>query len=287
MISAIVTIILTICFLSQCYAKDAIEWFRPNFPPIYILEGEDKNNGYVDKIEREVRAFLTDYEHKFSRGNYKRIAISLKNFSNICCSCIYKTKEREEFAVYSEPVYVGFSNGVIIPRKKINQYQEFITPDHSIDLKEMLNRQKQIKIGLIKGRYYGTSCENVIAPFRKTDKIYERCSDDSLGLVSMLLKNRIDIILALPMEIAYTSKKSGLDKDCLAFFPMKDAKQYDLIYMACSGNEWGKKVIDQINIAIEQKRPVFLKYYRDWLDESAAETYDMLAKDVLDTLPAR
>ncbi len=90
------------------------------------------------------------------------------------------------------------------------------------------------------------------------------------------------MILALPMEISYASRQAGLKQNALAFFPVKDGDVFTTSYMACPGNDWGRKVIKEINVIIRQKRPDFAKYYKDWLDESGAETYEKLVEKVFD-----
>jgi uncharacterized protein (TIGR02285 family) len=268
-----------------CAGHNIIMWHQADFPPAFILQGEDAGTGYCNKMEKDVTAFLKEYEHRHIESNYKRITTALKDESNACCASIYKTPEREKFAAFSEPLFIGFSNGVIIPKEKVNLYEKYITPDKQIDLDALINTEKNIKIGIVSGRTYGP-IEKIIAPFKGTEKIYERASTDSKGLVLMLTNNRIDILLALPMEIAYTAEQLGLGKEKMTFFPMKDGDLYTVSYMACTGNEWGKNVIEKINFAIEQKRPVFAKYYRDRLDNSSAKIYDALVEKVFGKPPA-
>ncbi|MEE4358634.1 MAG: TIGR02285 family protein [Desulfococcaceae bacterium] len=271
-------------FACKCHAEQTINWFHADFPPAFILTGDEKGSGYCDRMEKDVADFLSGYTHVFHESNYKRIVKSLEDGRNVCCASIYKTPEREKFSAYSDPLFIGLSNGVIIPREKIKRYEKYIGPEKTIDLPAVLAQEEHIKIGLISGRNYGDSIESAIASFRKSKKIEERAGNDSQGLIKMLLKERVDMLLALPMEISYAAKQiakhMNLEKNALVFFPVQDGEQFTTSYMACPGNEWGKAVIEKINVVIAEKRPDFAKYYRDWLDESGAETYEKTVKEV-------
>jgi len=274
------TFIIIITFSCKCSAEETIKWFHANFPPAFILTGNEKGTGYCDKMEKDVSDYLTEYKHQFEESNYKRIVKSLQDGINICCASIYKTPEREKFSAYSEPLFIGLSNGIIIPEEKVSLYEKYITPEKSLDLQSLLSQEKNIKIGVITGRNYGDSLENAITAFRKTKTIDERSGNDSMGLLNKLLKKRVDMVLALPMEISYAARQIGIKQNALTFFPIKGGDLFTTAYMACPGNKWGKEVIEKINFIIKQKRPVFAKYYRDWLDESGAETYEKLVKQV-------
>jgi uncharacterized protein (TIGR02285 family) len=271
---------------SICHAKQTITWYHADFPPAFILHGKDKGKGYCDRMERDVADLLTGYEHRFAESNYKRIVISLREGRNICCASIYKTPEREKFSAYSDPLFIGLSNGVIIPKEQVDQYEKYLTPDGSLDLNSLITQEQSIRIGVIAGRNYGPSVEEVIAPFRKTDKIDERSGNDSKGLLLKLREKRVHMILALPMEIAYIVRQAGMEGNRFLFFPIKDGIQYTTSHMACPDNDWGREVIDKINVIIRKKRPVFAKYYRDWLDESGAKTYSTLVQKVFGILPS-
>ncbi len=279
------TIVLAIC--PPVFGdSETIYWYHADFPPAFILSGEDKGTGYCDQMEADVTASLEDYNHAFVVSNYQRIVHSLQLGLNVCCASIYKTPEREKFSAYSKPLFIGLSNGIILLKENVSQYEKYITSNGEFDLKRLLQGETDIHIGVISGRNYGPSLEAAIGPFRKSAKIDERSGNDSQGLVDKLLKKRVDMILALPMEIAYVSRQHESGKERFAFFPIKDGKQYTISYMACPDNKWGRAVIARINAVIDEKRAVFAGYYRSWLDDSSARAYDALVKKVFGFLPA-
>lgn len=285
-LSILLGIVTSLFIWGHSNAEDGtIIWHQADFPPAFILNGEDAGKGYCNKMQRDVATYLKDYEHRYVESNYKRISESLKADDNACCASIYKTPEREKYAAYSDPLFIGFSNGVIIPEERVFLYNRYITPERMIDLKALMAGEAAVKIGIVSGRNYGP-IESVITPFKGTERIYERASTDSKGLVKMLMSNRIDILLALPLEIAYTAEQLGIGKETIRFFPLKDGELYTVSYMACSGNDWGRKVIEKVNAAIHQNRPVFAKYYRERLDGPSAAAYDALVEKVLKIKPA-
>jgi len=269
---------IIISFSYECGAEQTVKWFHADFPPAFILHGDEKGTGYCDRMEKDVTSFLTDYKHEFYESNYKRIVKSLREGMNVCCASMYKTPEREKFSAYSEPIFIGMSNGIIISKEKKGTYEKYMTPERELDLHSLLKQEKNVRIGVFSGRNYGRSIENAISAFRKTETIQERSRNDSVALLNMLLRQRIHMILALPMEISYVLRQSDIKKNALRFFHVKGGEKFTTAYMACSGNEWGREVIEKINVIIRQKRSVFAEYYRDWLDKSGAEAYKKIVE---------
>lgn len=263
-------------------SETTINWYRPDFPPTFILSGEEKGTGYGDLIQRDVIASLESFNHVLIESNYKRIVRALRTGGNVCCPSIYKTREREQFSVYSEPLFIGLSNGIILDRKRLEKYRKYIVKNGEIDLFRLLTEKKNVRLGVLLGRNYGESIERAIAPFRQTDMIQERSKHDFNDLFKVMMRGRIDMILALPMEIAYTLQKAGVDSKDVQFFMVKKGKHYSTAYIACTKSPWGYTVIEEIDKVIENKRAVFATYYRDWLDEPSAEMYERLVKEVFD-----
>ncbi len=89
-------------------------------------------------MEKDVQDYLSGYKHEFRISNYKRIVGSLKDGENACCASIYKTPEREKFSSYSEPLFIGLSNGIIIPEKDVALYGKYITSEKTFDINSLL-----------------------------------------------------------------------------------------------------------------------------------------------------
>lgn len=262
------------------FGEPTVKWFQADFPPAFILHGSEKGTGYCDRMQKDVTAALTDYTHLYFESNYKRIVRAFRMGNNVCSASIYKTAERQKFAVYSTPLFIGLSNGIIMLKKNVEQYSPYITAEGELDLKNLLAHEKDVQLGVLYGRNYGETIEAALRPFRGTDKIFERSKHDFDELLNVLLKGRMDIILALPMEITYALQKAGVDREQISFLMITGGKKTSTAYMACTRNDWGYSVVEKINNVIQNKRSDFAKYYRDWLDESSARTYEKLVWEV-------
>lgn len=283
-----VLLVLIIIFLAGtvCHGAPVIRWYHADFPPAFILSGEDRGTGYCDRMERDIAENLPEYEHEYFTGNYKRIALALKERSDVCCPSIYKTRERESFAIYSEPLFIGLANGVILRKNSALYLQKFVTAEGELDLASLLANKTDITIGLLLGRNYGSSIEAVISQYRGSERVIERARNDFGELLEVLINKRVDMILALPMEVSYALFDAGLPSNVVEFLGVKEGEKFTSAFVACSDSVFGREVIDRINAVIAEKRSSFALYYRDWLNDTGVENYNKLVEQVFDlTLP--
>ncbi len=70
-------------------------------------------------------------------------------------------------------------------------------------------------------------------------------------------------ILGYDWELQYLVKQnfSSEEADKLIFFPIKEAEPYLISYIACSKNEWGERVVNEIDRILEVE--ISKDYYRN------------------------
>ena len=148
----------------------------------------------------------------------------------------------------------------------------------------MLNN-KELRLGIAKDRSYGRYVDEVVEGHKNQENIVELANQElAQTFFKMLLVDRIDALLGLPEEAMYMAEQMGARDEIMTLTIAENQKGYDgwLSYVACSKNDWGKDVIDNINRVLLQQRPTdrYRGAYERWLDESSLERYRKLYEDV-------
>ena len=140
----------------------------------------------------------------------------------------------------------------------------------SISLENLL-RNDELIAGASIGRY-SSEINILFKKHAQQEKLVKNNNYD--GLIQMLLTGRIDFLVEYPPIITYSKKSHGsttLTKS-MAITELGDDK-FLAVYFACPKNDWGKKVITQINIALlkESQNNNYLDYRLKWYDEESKQ----------------
>jgi uncharacterized protein (TIGR02285 family) len=110
--------------------------------------------------------------------------------------------------------------------------------------------------------------------------LLERAGTDLFrGLFTMLINDRLDYILGYPGETQYLAKDMNV-ADKVRFLPAAEAPDYLIDYVGCPKNDWGKKVLDDLNVVIEAEREKqLIPFYEAWLDENSLARYRKLSQE--------
>ncbi|MBU2514090.1 TIGR02285 family protein [bacterium] len=266
----------------SCYATEQIKWYLPHVPPCYITQGKDKGTGHCDKMQKTVIDSMPEYDHKIVISNYKRMLVALENENNACSSALFKVPARESFLIYSKAAFIGLSSAIVTSARQVEHLYSYISQNQLLNLKKLLSKEKEIRIGVMKGRSFGPDIEPIIAPHRNTPVIVERSGSDSVGLIKMMYANRLDMILGIPLEATYTAQQMQLPPESIVILPLQGIKNYNILYMACSKNKQGEAVINKLNQIILRDRLKFIEFYKEWMDDNSARMYDSIVKGVFE-----
>jgi len=261
-------------------ARDSITWMEAVAPPFFIHDGMLKGQGYEDLVTDIFENQLPQYDHHMVIANISRHYSNFQHGEKVCTVGFFKTPEREKFAYYSIPSFFTLPTMLIIKKEDFAQFggQKIIT------LEDML-RNKNITLGIAKDRSYGTYIDEIIEPHKGQKNIIELSRQDlTQTIFKMLLADRVDALLGLPEEAMYIAEQTGARDEIMTLTIAENHKGYDgwFSYVACSRNDWGKKVIEEINYILLKERPTdrYRGTYERWLDETSLEEYRKLYKDI-------
>ena len=260
--------ILTI-FSFSSWSKNSITWYETNTPPVFILEGPFKGQGYIQLILEQIIEGLTDYEHIFETATAARILYNLKQEEKSCYPTLIKTKQREEFIAFSKPVELTPTLRLITRKGFIPD----INQNESIDLLALIN--KNYSILLIKERSYGLFIDDILSQL-ETGNIQRIVTAGNQTILKMLLKKRTDMALAYPFEVNFFVNDLQMFEQ-LDLYSIKGLPQYQLGHVGCPKNAWGNKIIKQVDERIDEIKdtPEYIKAMTKWWPHEAERMKSM------------
>lgn len=261
------------------FGKDTVSWMEAVAPPFFIHEGELAGQGYEDVVTDIITEQLPQYDHERIIANITRHYQEFKDGRRACNVGLFKTPEREEFLYYSIPSFFTLPAVIIINKDK---YEKF-GGKKTVKLEDLL--KKNLIIGRSLNRSYGKPVDNVLDTYGNKNNIFlYEGAELSLNFFKMLKLDRLDALIGLPEEAMYQSERLGLRDQIMTLTIEENQNSYDawLSYVACSKNEWGAKVVKEINAILLEQRPTerYRKSYERWLDESSVEGYRALYDEV-------
>jgi len=263
-------IIFTI-FVSTLFAieQKSILWVEYDLPPVYIVDGKLKGEGYAQSYENDIRKALKEFTHEIEVTSIPRKDHMQKNLPNVCSSII-KTKEREAYLYFTKPLYLLVPNGLIFRREDMRKYEKFQNSEGALNLKKMLD-SSELKIGYVHGRSYGKLVDSYLGVDKSDDNLIELTKVVDNQILLLTKSRRIDTYFAYPNEANFHADMSGVDRKAIKYLPLVDS-QYVTAYIACSKTEMGKEIISKIDSYIgERREKELLEHYLRWIDEEDAK----------------
>ncbi len=267
-------IISAILFLNIKLSADTNEiiWLQNQRPPWMINSGEYKDQGYGDKIRKLFVSKLTNYTHKTIPINFSRFLIELKKRDNVCYGPVAKMEPIASNFHWSEAVYYLPKPYIIVLN---STYEKMATPKE-LSMEELIQNQNYQFGKIVNLAHYPIDVEKYSSQKNITSV---STTAPITSLLTMLEKQRVDWIYDLPLFIKWhTSLKNTSDN--FKTIKVTETKKLPLMaaYMACKKNEWGEKVIREINKNINKKNILKIRsFVRKWqLDGTNLKEYDEL-----------
>ena len=119
------------------------------------------------------------------------------------------------------------------------------------------------------GRSYGP-LDAVLDKYKSSPHVYWRRGEDIYrSLFDMLMKGSVDYIVGYPYEALYMARERGVEGQVVTL-PLVELPDYTLAHVVCPKNDWGRKVIVEIDRALqaERARPEYRDAIERWLDPS-------------------
>lgn len=259
---------------SYVFCSETVYWQTYHRPPATILHGEFKKQGFVDRSLQLVTQQLPQYRHVQYTSTLARAIQDMKQGKPVCHPALYQTKERESHLTFSIP-------SIITPTIQLVATPDFIEANElspPVDLKPLIDGDR-FSFALVAGRSYG---EEIDAMLDSRSHQYSQLLMPVSGMdqvFSLVQKKRVDLTIAYPFEFNFYLKAEAPGSEPLRMLPFANTKQpFVLGSFACPKNPWGRKVIEQINRALERVRGTseYLQAMTQWWPKQA-ETPEFIA----------
>jgi uncharacterized protein (TIGR02285 family) len=273
--------VLMLCLLlssTAVLARETIIWANLHFPPWMITQGNHKGEGVWDLLLHELVTRLPEYDHKFVEMNNVRYELLATEGQNICKVYYFKTPERERIMYFSSPSTVFLSNHVVMRRDKAR----LLGNPSRISL-ERLMQDARFDGSYIKGRSYGNSIDKIIQGLKGRANLHDIVTSNQ-SLFEFLSLGRTDYILEFPAVRAYFEQDLGLQPD-LVNIAIDEAAAYNITYVTCVRNPWGKRVIERVDDVLKSyiptpvHRAATLRWYQPADQRKLSGYFDTLLVD--------
>jgi polar amino acid transport system substrate-binding protein len=202
---------------------ESLDIFYFEYPPYYHqLENQEASGIIVDLARRIFSA--AKVEPTFSFVPAKRILHELQSDRPAASLGWFKTPEREEFALFSLPIYVNRPVEVFFLREHEGKFRPYST------LEGML-QSGQFVLGRVQGFSEGAELDVMLGKYR--DKTVQ-VATDSVRLLKMLESRRFDFMLVAPEEADVLLEAAQASKEKFMLRAMSDIPHGNLRYIMYS-----------------------------------------------------
>jgi len=251
-----------------------------DFAPFYIVKGDMKGTGCNDLLNKALISYLKQYKFKVVVSTVSRFFEDAKRGDHIFKIAVLKTPEREKFLYFSKPTLALTSHVVVFAKKKADKFAKFIK-DGKVSLKELME-DTSLTLGIPSKISFG-ELDRIINSYRGSKHVFERGGIDiDEGLLRMMGADRIDYTIGYIENSMYIAKQAKLDFELMQLPIIENSENVLYSYMAAPKNEWGKKLIDDVNHVLETTdiKERYYDWYFQWTT-GKTELSDRLHKEMI------
>lgn len=245
-----------------------VTWMDIEFAPFYIHEGPDKGQGIADRLTQLLVEKLPDYEHRFATSSPDRIVKSLGAGEPVCSAAFLETPEREKVMLFSAPALLLPPNGITVRRDSMP-----FEGKSELSIDDLLS-DPSLRGGIARGRAYGAEIDGPLMTYRGDALTVREGEDIYSGLLSMLIRGRVDWIVGYPYEAVYVARQLGVE-DQVRNLRLVESPAYVDAFVVCPRNPWGEAIMARIDAVLQSE--VGTEGHRDfverWLDPDSRPSY--------------
>jgi uncharacterized protein (TIGR02285 family) len=260
----VVVLVFIVISTIPARAEDSVvKVFIPDFAPFFINTGKLKGTGSDDRYAQAIIKALPKYKFILVYANYSRFFDEAKRGTHCIHTSVLKKPEREAFLYYSKPTSFTTNHVVVFDKKNKSKFKKYIK-DGRISLKRMI-ADTSLKLGITQDISFDT-LNPIVDKYRNSPHVYQRAGGDvDEGLLIMLENGRFDYTIAYIETSIFLSKKANLSIELAQIPILENSDKVIYSYTVAPKNEWGKKIIDEVNSLLENT-DLMDKYYK-WLNE--------------------
>ncbi|MCP4326665.1 MAG: hypothetical protein GY787_33530 [Alteromonadales bacterium] len=239
-------------------AKEVVIWRVTDWPPFYILSGQDIGNGLYDNIIKLLADAMPEYEHKRVNMNTDRVLLEMSRGRNVCHPSVLPNTDATLSVV----------NSILLPHRIIinKSHPGIARLSNPISL-DLLLANNWLKGG-VTPRRYTEAINNIVEQHAFRDHLHN--SPNYSTTIKNVLLGRLDYTIEYTPIISYTAKQLSITNNTTSLEVLETKNNpFLLVHIACPKNNWGEMMIAKINkiLIAESKKEDFLTFRIQWYDE--------------------
>ncbi|WP_028576746.1 TIGR02285 family protein [Desulfomicrobium escambiense] len=256
-------------------AANAVTWMHADFPPLRIVDGPYAGQGPSDMIHGLMRCEMPDLDHHVLTANLSRTMNWMQKGEKVLAVGIIPNPERDACMQYSIPCVLVPPACLVVRADDAGNAQ-----GGRVALREFVARKV---LGVAVDRSYGPEVDTVLRTAPDQPRIVAHTGSNLLGsLLDMLLRGRVDGVLAYPFEATYVARMKGRERD-IALVPLKEALVPVVGRIAAPRTAWGSDMIVRVNAVLQRHRGTqeYRQAFERWLPAGAVEDYRAMYDEFL------
>ncbi|GAB7080562.1 hypothetical protein [Megalodesulfovibrio paquesii] len=267
-----------------------VRWCVQDIPPFFIQTGLFRRQGVLDHLLADLAARDPALFGATQDSPIARCMEEMRHSEGLCHLSLVKTPEREQFAIFSEPMLRFLPPRVLIACNQVKLYAAFLTQD-GFDLEAFLRAPGELKLVIIRGRRYGEVVDDLLAKHAESPGLY--VVPTATSPFAMLMAGRVGAAIGHPVEAGYYTQimqENGETSDRprrMKSFPIVRYSQNregqpvhetpigNLSYVACSKTPTGEAVIGRVNELLQDGNLTLrmATEYARWLDRNGQRDF--------------
>ena len=238
---------------------EPLVWGVFDFPPFQILEGPHQGSGSFDGELQFLIEKMPEFEHKVVPMSFARRREEFLAGTNLCTPGIFRAPAQALKLAISVPALTHLDNRVIFLKEKAPLFGD----DNPINL-EVLFKRSDLLGAAVPGRSYAPNIDEAVQHARGRPNLMIRALETT-QLFQMLLNGDVDYLFLFSHEAAFLARTFGADGRVLNR-PIAGTPRSIFTHVACTGNAWGRAVIQKVNAILLTARaePDYRKYSERW-----------------------
>ncbi len=266
--------------LASAVDKPLIEWFVSDSPPLTIIKGPFKNQGYGDAVYQQIAKKLDNYHHQRQIVSVGHAQNAIMHHQNVCAYDLLKTAKRSAYMIFSKPIYPILPIGAISLEQ--NDVAGMLDEQGYFMLSKLVGKRDFV-LGLAANRSYGEVLDKALLAIAKgKGGVSHSANNLATGLLGMIELKRVDASLGYASEAFYlstvaTTKHQIKHPDKVIYYPIKNQPALLMGHIGCNRSELGQAVITAINQQIDAAdTAIIVKAYQRWLPDRAKVLHSQL-----------
>ncbi len=247
--------------------KEKIIWLvEDKIENIDLLTKNSAETSTASYIENLIIQQLTQYNIKIERVTASRTNRILKSKGNVCTANRAKTPERQEYSLFSDPQTFYLTHKLYRYNQKSALPKQLFNAEGEIkDLASVFKTLPTQTMGIAQDVSFGNFLDQQIKKIKPANIYYRGGSQRVVALASMLYKERVDFVLALPVDITPLETQKPL----LEQYTIAGAPPYLIAHINCSDSPLGQRIINDINkvLANAYQTKDYYQAHKKWFSD--------------------